>query len=169
MVDLPVTLSRIRLPWCDATLVTTEQGLRALHTGHSIEDLLRDGLHARESSRAHRMIHQELIAYSRGQITRFSVPLDLQGTPFQRAVWQALLDIPYGATRSYGAIAAAVGRPGAARAVGGACHANPIGLIVPCHRVVGADGGLTGYAGGLDLKARLLAHEQRTLARRRAA
>jgi methylated-DNA-[protein]-cysteine S-methyltransferase len=115
------------------------------------------------------MIHQELIAYSRGQITRFSVPLDLQGTPFQRAVWQALLDIPYGATRSYGAIAAAVGRPGAARAVGGACHANPIGLIVPCHRVVGADGGLTGYAGGLDLKARLLAHEQRTLARRRAA
>jgi methylated-DNA-[protein]-cysteine S-methyltransferase len=99
-------------------------------------------------------------AYARGEIKEFALPLDPQGTPFQRAVWAALLRIPYGETRTYGEIAAAIGHPGAARAVGMACRSNPIGLIIPCHRVVGGDGTLTGYAGGLDLKATLLQHER---------
>ena len=99
---------------------------------------------------------EQLLRYLAGERTVFRVPLSLRGTPFQRAVWQALTRIPYGETRSYGEVAAAVGRPGAARAVGMACHANPAALIVPCHRVVGADGSLTGYAGGTEKKRFLL-------------
>ena len=104
---------------------------------------------------------RQLEEYFAGARTSFDLPLAPHGTPFQQAVWGALLDIPYGETRSYGQIAAAVGRPKASRAVGGACHCNPIVIIVPCHRVVGASGSLTGYAGGLDLKAALLALEQK--------
>jgi O-6-methylguanine DNA methyltransferase len=83
----------------------------------------------------------------------------LRGTPFQRAVWDALVAIPAGETRTYGALAAALGRPAAARAVGAACGRNPIGLLVPCHRAVGADGSLTGYAWGLARKRWLLERE----------
>lgn len=104
---------------------------------------------------------RQLEEYFAGQRTAFDLPLRPQGTAFQRSVWQALQAIPYGETRTYGQIAAAVGRPKASRAVGGACHCNPIGIIIPCHRVVGASGSLTGYAGGLDRKAALLALEQR--------
>jgi methylated-DNA-[protein]-cysteine S-methyltransferase len=82
-----------------------------------------------------------------------------QGSPFQRRVWHALRAIPFGQTASYGEIAHRIGRDGAARAVGSANHANPLSIVVPCHRVVGADGGLTGYAGGLDRKRWLLSHE----------
>lgn len=103
---------------------------------------------------------RQLEEYFAGQRTAFDLPLRPQGTAFQRSVWQALQAIPYGETRTYGQIAAAVGRPKASRAVGGACHCNPIGIIIPCHRVVGASGSLTGYAGGLDRKAALLALEQ---------
>lgn len=103
---------------------------------------------------------RQLEEYFAGQRTAFDLPLRPQGTAFQRSVWQALQVIPYGETRTYGQIAAAVGRPKASRAVGGACHCNPIGIIIPCHRVVGASGSLTGYAGGLDRKAALLALEQ---------
>jgi methylated-DNA-[protein]-cysteine S-methyltransferase len=85
--------------------------------------------------------------------------LDLRGTPFQLAVWAALLEIPWGETRGYGELAARLGRPGAARAVGGANHENPVAVLVPCHRVVQAGGRLGGYAGGLDVKRWLLAHE----------
>ena len=103
---------------------------------------------------------RQLEEYFAGQRTAFDLPLRPQGTAFQRSVWQALQAIPYGETRTYGQIAAAVGRPKASRAVGGACHCNPIGIIIPCHRVVGASGSLTGYAGGLNRKAALLALEQ---------
>jgi methylated-DNA-[protein]-cysteine S-methyltransferase len=85
--------------------------------------------------------------------------LDLRGTPFQRAVWGALVAIPWAETRTYGEVAAQLGRPEAARAVGGANHENPIAVLVPCHRVVQASGRLGGYAGGLDVKRWLLAHE----------
>jgi methylated-DNA-[protein]-cysteine S-methyltransferase len=102
---------------------------------------------------------RELGEYFAGRRARFEVRLDPRGTPFQRAVWQALLAVPFGATSTYGAIAAAVGRPSAVRAVGAAVGANPIGIVVPCHRIVGRDGTLTGYAGGLDRKAKLLALE----------
>ena len=102
---------------------------------------------------------EQLLAYARGERRRFNLPLAPAGTAWQRAVWQALTEIPYGETISYGELAARLGKPQAARAVGHANGSNPIPLIVPCHRVVGADGSLTGYGGGLDIKERLLAHE----------
>jgi methylated-DNA-[protein]-cysteine S-methyltransferase len=101
----------------------------------------------------------QLEEYFAGRRTSFDVPLDLQGTAFQRAVWDALRDIAYGTTASYGEIAAQVGQPGAARAVGMANHRNPVAVIVPCHRVIGADGSLTGYGGGLSCKEFLLSLE----------
>jgi methylated-DNA-[protein]-cysteine S-methyltransferase len=99
--------------------------------------------------------------YFSGGRTSFDVALDLKGTPFQETVWRALLLIPCGSTWSYGRLAAQVGRPKAARAVGGANHNNPVSIIVPCHRVVGGDGKLTGYGGGLWRKEWLLAHESK--------
>ena len=98
----------------------------------------------------------QLEEYFSGKRRRFTLPLDLRGTLFQRRVWKALQQIPYGETRSYRQIALQVGNPKAARAVGMANHANPVGLIVPCHRVLASDGSLGGYAGGTRLKARLL-------------
>jgi methylated-DNA-[protein]-cysteine S-methyltransferase len=99
---------------------------------------------------------RQLTAYFAGELHDFDLELAPNGTPFQLAVWRALREIPYGATASYGEIARAVGAPGAARAVGGANNRNPIAIIVPCHRVIGAGGSLTGYGGGLDRKRRLL-------------
>ena len=98
----------------------------------------------------------ELQEYFDGKRTHFTFPLRLDGTDFQKAVWQELLRIPYGQTRTYSQIAAAIGRPKASRAVGIACSKNPIWIAVPCHRVIGKNNALTGYAGGLDLKQRLL-------------
>ncbi|MCH7643233.1 MAG: methylated-DNA--[protein]-cysteine S-methyltransferase [Myxococcales bacterium] len=102
---------------------------------------------------------EQILEYLASERTHFDVPLDLRGTPFQRAVWDALLEIPYGESRSYAEVARAVGRPKAQRAVGSANNANPVSLIVPCHRVIAADGSLGGYGGGQKLKARLLAME----------
>jgi methylated-DNA-[protein]-cysteine S-methyltransferase len=101
----------------------------------------------------------QLAEYFDGRRSTFDLPLAPRGTPFQLAVWRALLAVPFGATSTYGAIAGAVGRPTAVRAVGAAVGANPIGIVVPCHRIIGRDGSLTGYAGGLDRKTRLLALE----------
>jgi methylated-DNA-[protein]-cysteine S-methyltransferase len=106
-------------------------------------------------------IRGQLAEYFAGTRTSFDVPLHLIGSAFQRRVWTELLRIPCGATTSYGAIAEAIGAPGAARAVGLANGQNPIAVIVPCHRVIGANGSLTGYGGGLPMKKWLLAHEQR--------
>jgi methylated-DNA-[protein]-cysteine S-methyltransferase len=102
----------------------------------------------------------QLQAYFAGERTDFDLELGLVGSDFQRRVWQALLTIPYGETRSYGQIAAQIGAPGAARAVGLANGHNPIAIIVPCHRVIGASGSLTGYGGGLDRKRSLLEMER---------
>jgi methylated-DNA-[protein]-cysteine S-methyltransferase len=99
---------------------------------------------------------QELSAYFAGDLTAFSVPLDWQGTRFQESVWQALLAVPYGETVTYGDIARAIGRPRSSRPVGGAVGKNPLPIIVPCHRIIGSDGSLTGFTGGLDIKIRLL-------------
>jgi methylated-DNA-[protein]-cysteine S-methyltransferase len=103
---------------------------------------------------------RELSEYFSRARRRFTVPLRPHGTEFQLQVWAALRDIPYGETRSYVDIARALGRPGASRAVGAANHANPIALIVPCHRVIGSGGALAGYAGGVEIKRWLLAHER---------
>jgi methylated-DNA-[protein]-cysteine S-methyltransferase len=101
----------------------------------------------------------QLQAYFVGELKEFTLQLRLHGTPFQQTVWDQLRRIPYGETRSYGDLADALGNPGASRAVGLANGKNPIGIIVPCHRVVGANGSLTGYGGGLDRKQRLLDFE----------
>lgn len=102
----------------------------------------------------------QLHAYFNGDRETFELPLDLHGTAFQRSVWQALMAIPSGGTMSYGAIARALGSAAAVRAVGGAVGRNPVSVIVPCHRVVGTDGSLTGYAGGVDRKRALLERER---------
>jgi len=101
----------------------------------------------------------EMQRYFAGERVQFTCPLDLRGTPFQLLVWEQLCRIPYGETRTYGEIALAIGRPTASRAVGAANGANPIPVIVPCHRVIGSDGSLTGYAGGLANKSWLLSLE----------
>lgn len=103
---------------------------------------------------------RQLAEYFAGTLTEFDLPLAPQGTPFQLSVWRALRRIPYGATVSYGAIAESIGRPSASRAVGAANGANPLPIVVPCHRVIGSTGKLTGFGGGLDTKAALLALEQ---------
>ena len=98
--------------------------------------------------------------YFAGRLQRFTLPLAPRGTTFQQAVWQALYDIPYGETRSYGDIARAIGKPNAVRAVGAANGRNPLSIIIPCHRVIGQNGSLTGYAGGLPIKQALLTLER---------
>ena len=105
----------------------------------------------------------QLAEYFEGRRTAFDVPLELAGSPFQRRVWAALRKIPYGETASYGELARRVGAPSAARAVGVANRENPVAVIVPCHRVIGADGSLTGFGGGLERKRRLLELESGVL------
>lgn len=104
----------------------------------------------------------QLDEYFKGTLTSFDVALDLRGTPFQLSAWRTLLLIPYGDTWSYGRVAEQIGRPKATRAVGGANHNNPVSIIVPCHRVIGGNGKLTGYGGGLWRKEWLLDHESRS-------
>jgi len=139
-------------------LVAAGDALAGLYLpGHRrvLEDEAADG-------RGHPLLERarlELLAYFAGERQAFDLPLALEGTPFQRAVWAALCRIPAGETRSYGALAEEVG--GGARAVGSANARNPVSIVVPCHRVVGADGSLTGYAGGEAAKRWLLAHELR--------
>jgi methylated-DNA-[protein]-cysteine S-methyltransferase len=127
------------------------------------EELAQSGYEvARDGERTARA-RQELLEYCRGERQAFTLPLRLNGTDWQVAVWRALTRIPFGETRTYGELAAELGRPGAARAMGRANATNPISVVVPCHRVIGANGALTGYGGGLHIKERLLAHEARVL------
>jgi len=106
---------------------------------------------------------RQLRAYFDGTLTDFDLPLHMKGTAFQLRCWEALQGIPYGETITYGEQARQIGQPQACRAVGGANHRNPICIIVPCHRVIGANGALTGYGSGLDMKEWLLQHEQRVV------
>ncbi|MCA0962714.1 methylated-DNA--[protein]-cysteine S-methyltransferase [Salipiger bermudensis] len=107
-------------------------------------------------------VRHQLDAYFSGELRAFDVPLEIRGTAFQKKIWAALATIPYAETRSYGAIANALGTPGASRAVGAANGANPLPIILPCHRVIGKSGALTGFGGGLDTKTWLLQHEATT-------
>ncbi|HEY7350303.1 MAG TPA: methylated-DNA--[protein]-cysteine S-methyltransferase [Ktedonobacterales bacterium] len=113
-----------------------------------------------EDETAHETALAQLTAYFAGACRSFSVPLDPRGTSFQRLVWDTVAAVPYGATRSYGEIAHSIGRPASARAVGAANGANPLPVIIPCHRLIGANGSLTGYGGGIEIKRWLLALEQ---------
>ena len=107
-------------------------------------------------------VREQLAAYFTGRLRAFNLPLEPQGTPFQRRVWSELRRIPFGETISYGELARRIGQPGASRAVGRANGQNPIAVIVPCHRVIGANGSLTGFGGGMDRKRWLLEHEATT-------
>jgi methylated-DNA-[protein]-cysteine S-methyltransferase len=106
---------------------------------------------------------RQLSAYFRGELNEFDLPLAMDGTPFQLRVWRSLCDIPFGTTISYGELARRIGQPKAVRAVGLANGSNPIPIIVPCHRVIGGNGKLTGYGGGLPIKEKLLALESRQI------
>lgn len=111
----------------------------------------------------HRETQKQITAYFQGRLHRFELPVDVAGTPFQKSVWKAMCDIPYGETVTYGEIAIAVGGKSKARAVGHAANRNRIPLVIPCHRVIGSGGGLTGFAFGIETKDFLLAHERRTV------
>jgi methylated-DNA-[protein]-cysteine S-methyltransferase len=151
---------RVRSPVGTLTLVASDQGLAAILWEHDRPGRVRLNIEA-EDDRHPVLLEAErqLEEYFAGQRTRFTLPLDLSGTPFQRQVWRALLTIPFGETRSYAQIARQIGKPGAARAVGAANGRNPVSIVAPCHRVIGSTGALTGFGGGLDVKARLLALE----------
>ncbi len=147
----------IESPIGPLTLVASEAGLRRLAFGAHRPD---GGVEAPD----HPLLQKteaQLAEYFRGERTTFDVPLDMTGTPFQKSVWALLCDIPYGTTTSYGALALQLGSLGKSRAVGLANGKNPVAIIVPCHRVIGASGALTGFGGGLDVKAFLLELEQR--------
>ncbi len=124
------------------------------------------GIEVKDARGRNDEIITELNAFFAGHLHQFSVLIDLRGTEFQRRVWGLLLGIPYGETRSYGQIAAALGRPEASRAVGQAIGTNPVAIIVPCHRAIGANGGLVGYGGGLHRKQALLELEAQHLGTR---
>ncbi len=144
------------------TLVASDVGLVAVLWED--DDPLRVRLGPLAPDDAHPVLMEtmrQLRGYFAGEVTVFDLPLDMRGTDFQKSVWAALLAIPYGETRSYGAIAREIGRPGASRAVGAANGRNPLSIVAPCHRVVGTGGHLTGFAGGLEAKAALLALERR--------
>ncbi len=119
---------------------------------------------SRRDDRAFATLREQVDAYFAGDLTAFDVPLLVAGTPWQRQVWQALQAVPYGQTMSYGELAARLGRPSAARAVGAANGRNPVSVIVPCHRLIGASGALTGYLGGLERKRWLIDHERSSAA-----
>lgn len=108
---------------------------------------------------------EELKEYLQGQRSTFDLPLAPQGTDFQKAVWKELIKVPYGATASYGEIAARIGNPRAGRAVGGAAGSNEILILIPCHRIIGSDGSMTGFGGGLEMKRRLLDIEKQNQCR----
>lgn len=131
------------------------------------EAILSVGFGAKEATKEQCSLNflaqEQLREYFEGKRREFTLPLAPKGTPFYQKVWQALLQIPYGETRSYGQIAAQLGSPKASRAVGMANHNNPIAILIPCHRVIGADGRLVGYASGLGVKEALLKLEQETV------
>ncbi len=148
-------IARLRSPVGPITVEATDRGVRAVSLGETAapRPALSTAEHEHlEAARA------ALRAYFRGRPPELPA-LDLAGSPFDRKVWQALVEIPWGETCTYGALASRLGLPGAARAVGSANGRNPVAILIPCHRVVAAGGGLGGYAGGLEIKRWLLAHE----------
>ncbi|MEU3737540.1 methylated-DNA--[protein]-cysteine S-methyltransferase [Streptomyces sp. NPDC032198] len=151
-------------PYGPLTLVATDGTLSGLYMTEQRHRPPEESFGDRDAEPFGETIEQ-LDAYFAGELTQFDLPMRLDGTPFQRTVWQQLQLIPYGETRTYGELATLLGKPNASRAVGLANGKNPIGVIVPCHRVIGAGGSLTGYGGGLDRKQRLLAFEGATTPR----
>jgi methylated-DNA-[protein]-cysteine S-methyltransferase len=155
------TYTRMTSPVGTLTLVATDAGLAAILWEDDRPGRVRLTLDAEDGG--HPVLVEtgrQLEEYFAGQRQQFALTLDVSGTAFQRQVWNALMTIPFGETRSYGQIAQQIGRPGAVRAVGAANGRNPVSIVAPCHRVVGATGALTGFAGGLEDKAHLLAFQR---------
>jgi len=140
-------------------LVGDETGLRHLHFP---DDHARVNAEAVEDPKRFTDALEQLDVYWSGEEIEFDLPLAPRGTPFREKVWDALRGVPYGTRVGYGEIARRVGKPSAARAVGGACGSNPLPILIPCHRIVGASGALTGFGGGLPIKKKLLAIESQT-------
>ena len=156
---MTVARALLTTPLGTLTLEASEQGLTGLQFAHRHKM----GADSPGSNPILTLAKRELNAYFAQRLTRFTVPLDWRGTPFQESVWEALLDIPFGETVSYGEIARAIDRPQSARPVGGAVGRNPLPIIVPCHRVIGSDQTLTGFTGGLNIKVALLELEGRRI------
>ena len=160
-VAMSLAYAFIPSPVGQLKVVATDRGLAAILWEN--EDPNRVRLGAMVENPRHPILIQaqvELGEYFAGTRTVFTVPLDIAGTTFQRKVWSALLAIPFGETRTYGALARQLGNPHASRAVGAANGKNPVSIMTPCHRMIGSDGSLTGFAGGLATKQFLLAHER---------
>ncbi len=176
-----IDVAAVRTPFGTFAVAATHRGVAAIFPVPAGRRLTRDRaarepalvrrirsgvrleIHERPASFPHSLARAAaaLRAYASGRAGTPPLAVDLDGTPFQRAVWERLLAIPHGKTTSYGEIAASLGRPKAARAVGAAVGANPVAILVPCHRVIGRNGSLTGFAFGLPMKRSLLAHERR--------
>lgn len=156
--------TRMASPVGELTLVASDAGLRSVtwpnERPRRVAPAPGPGLSFGQGHPVLETAQRQLGEYFAGERTGFDIPLDLVGTAFQRAAWLSLATIPYGETVSYGEQARRLGRPKAARAVGAANGRNPISIILPCHRVIGSGGALTGYAGGLDVKRMLLEHER---------
>lgn len=149
-------------PWGLFTLVADDQGLCGLHFPNET------AVHTDTPVLAHdhpllAEAGRQLLAYLEGRLLDFDLPLSIHGTPFQLQVWRDLQTIPYGHTRGYGELAERIGGRNKARAVGGAAHANPLAIVIPCHRLIGAGGQLTGFGGGLPMKQALLDLERKAL------
>ena len=158
---MPLVFKHVPSPVGTLKLVASDAGLVAILWEQDDPNRVRLG--AMTESPDHTMLtetERQLGDYFAGRLQAFTVPLDFHGTEFQKQVWSALLTIPFGETRSYGVIARQIGRPSASRAVGAANGKNPISIIAPCHRVLGSNGALTGFAGGLAAKDYLLGHER---------
>ena len=162
-----LTVARYESPVGTLSLVASDRGLRAilwpLDATEEQQERVRLGAQIRRSAPALDEAERQLDEYFAGSRMKFDLALDLQGTDFQRTVWLSLADVGFGKTRTYGEQAERLGRPTAVRAVAAANGRNPLSIVLPCHRIVGATGTLTGYAGGLDNKAFLLDHERRVL------
>ena len=157
--------STYEAPFGVLTVVGSDLGIRYVMFNNDAHPKPLERLHISETE-IHDSVNDavtQLQEYCDGSRRDFDLPLDLQGTEFQVAAWRALADIPYGHTASYGQQAASIGRPKAVRAIGGANGRNPVAIVLPCHRRVGADGSLTGFGGGIAVKKWLLDHEQSML------
>jgi methylated-DNA-[protein]-cysteine S-methyltransferase len=158
---VPYSYKTIESPVGELKLVASDKGLAAILWKHDDPDRVRLSPLVEDTDNPILLeTERQLSAYFAGQRKTFTLPLDFKGTAFQRRVWEALLTIPFGETRSYGEIARQIGKPTASRAVGAANGKNPISIIAPCHRVIGSTGKLTGFAGGLAAKERLLGLER---------
>lgn len=152
---------RVWTPLGPLTLAGDDGGLREIHFPGR-DQAARSGRTAREDREPFREAIAQLTAYFSGELEQFELALAPVGTAFQLAVWSKLREIPYGETTTYGELARRIGAPSASRAVGAANGRNPIPIVIPCHRVIGSDGSLTGYGGGLEIKRHLLALESRS-------